>query len=156
MSLPEAIDHRNADKWLKCNGRATQHLPLAVCMDIDSTILHEKTKKIMPNCLQALQHLKSEGITVFIITARSENIRVETINELKDEGIAPDLYKGLLMNNGDEAHDKLKAAHRKDIRKTHCLIMAIGDRIHDLIGLYESDEAHYNLLLESLHQYCST
>lgn len=161
--LRTEINRRNAERWrsvpdyvdyLICN--FAESLPLAACIDIDSTILDEMDHKIMPDCLDAFQYLKSNGVEVFIVTARSQSIRLETIDELSCEGIKPFLYKELLMNkeprNGVD-HSELKLAHRRYIRENYALVLAIGDKIHDLIGYTESDAAYYNILMETLKQY---
>lgn len=159
--LAEEIDARNAQRWSAVPDyihHLVTHYPVkaprAVCLDIESTILHESTHVIIPNCLTALEYLKAHDIVVFFITARSSRLRVDTINELRDQGVHDTLYESLLINEDDEDdHGELKARHREHIRQKFSLVMAIGDRVHDLIQHDESDVAYYNLLMESLRQH---
>lgn len=108
--LREEIDRRNADKWksvpsyidyLECNFK--EDLPFAVSIGIDGTVLQEKSRKIMPYCLNAFEEMTLKGVTIFIVTARSSNTRIETVNELRDEGVRPELYHELLMSDGTAA-----------------------------------------------------
>lgn len=117
-------------------------------------ILDEFSHKVMKNCIAAIKAVKEKGCAVMIITARPISIVIETIEELRGNGITPDLYDQLLFLDPtcDNTPLESKLDHRAMIRKTHDLIFAIGDRPHDLIDNTEDEDGlFFNVLMESIH-----
>lgn len=160
--LARQVRARNAQKWASVPLYveyliANYHYarPIAACFDIDDTMIDGRTQLLMENCLGALHKLMDVGCAVFIVTARSENMRVETRGELANLGVTPDLYSRLLMRDShDKSHASAKLAERWRIRDTHDLVLAIGDRPHDLIAVDEDEDVpHLNIMMEALEQY---
>ena len=165
MSSVFATDlrRRNEEKWAAVPSyidflltQQDYDRPIAAVIDIDGTILDAFTYLPMRGSVEAIKQIKARGCSIFIVTARSKHMMHETIYELKDVGITPDLYKGIFFGDLARSHKDSKAAHRNTIRETHDLILAIGDRTIDLIDLHEDtsdDYCYLNLMMESMTQY---
>ena len=84
-----------------------------------------------------LKQIRARGCSIFMVTARSKSSMQETIHELKDVGITPDLYQDILFGDVMVPHKTSKLAHCNKIREAHALNLAVGDRTIDLIDLDE-------------------
>jgi predicted secreted acid phosphatase len=82
---------------------------------------------------------RDKGYAVFLITGRSENERLPTIENLLKQHIA---YDGLYMrHNGDKRlAEVMKTEHREAIENMGFkIIMSIGDQFSDLYGGHAED-----------------
>jgi len=83
---------------------------MAVIVDIDGTLLAYGNKPIK----RVIDHVNSLG-TVYIVTARPESRRADTVRSLRDAGIK---YNRLLMNSVGPTHKdgvESKRRHAKDL-----------------------------------------
>lgn len=140
----------------------TKHLgepKIAVVADIDETLLDNRpffvdhphsdshfrswivqsaAPPLKPTA-ELLSWARDQGCAVFLITGRSENERLPTIENLLKQHIA---YDGLYMRqNGDKRlAEVMKTEHREAIeRMGFKIIMSIGDQISDLYGGHAED-----------------
>lgn len=136
-----------------------ENFPIAASIDIDGCIFLPRSSgssfQIMNHCLDAFKYMQKKKIHIYIITARCSSIRQLTISQLSGCGITPDMYKELRMMDRDihDLAEESKLEHRTEIAKSSLLLLAIGDRIGDLIS--ENEERDnvfntYNILLENV------
>ena len=105
----------------------------------------------MKNCIDAIKRVSLAGCAIMIITARPSEFDYDTKKELNRKGITESMYDRLLSREEDESAAESKLRHRNAVRKTHDLIFAIGDCLHDLVHDDEDpDGICYNILMETL------
>jgi len=130
---------------------------LAVVFDIDETLMlsdkmliqdpHQTEKYHVyykTNAVKGMHKIynliKNKGIAIYLITARSENYRQETIDELKLTGY--DSYIKLFLRpeksteGGDDCVCFYKEKVRKQISESKHIILNVGDQNTDLMGGY--------------------
>lgn len=132
--------------------------PLAIVTDIDETVLDnspysgkqveldenystfrwtewvkkEKAKSIH-GALAFFNYAKSKGVEIFYISNRSINVTKETVNNLKSIGFPfADSIHVILKNNSSE-----KEARRNFVRKTHEIVLFLGDNLTDFSSVFE-------------------
>lgn len=116
---------------------------LAIAIDIDGTIFSDHAYhigEIFPNAVETIKAL-SQYATLYIITARSENIRIETVGELREADIL-DSFAEIFMRPV-EMKDiiKFKVDTRELIRnRGFHIVMSIGDNACDLT--YADNSSH--------------
>ena len=94
--------------------------------------------------LKTLKDKSGNPVEVFFVTGRYEDVseRIATAWNLRKEGY--DSWKRLYLRPGPVSTDdvsKYKTDARKDIEKTHRIIVNIGDQYSDLIGEPGNDHA---------------
>ena len=106
----------------------------AVMFDIDDTLLDYSGKKIK-YIIELLNKCINLGLLVIIITARLEDYRQYTIDQLKSNGIE---YSALFLRSHTDDLNTFKSKIKKQMTETNniTVIMSIGDNIVDIDGPY--------------------
>ena len=133
--------------------------PVAIVTDIDETVLDNspysgkqveldenysslrwnewvKKKKaaIIPGALSFFKYAKSKGVVIFYISNRSSKVKKETIENLKLKGFPfADKVHVILKNRDNE-----KETRRNHVRKTHEIILFLGDNLSDFSPVFEN------------------
>lgn len=124
----------------------------AVMFDIDDTLLDYSGKKIK-YIIDLLNKCNQIGLIVIIITARLDQHRQYTIDELKSNGIE---YSALFLRSQTDDFNTFKSKIKKQLSENNNIttIMSIGDNIIDIDGAYsgywiklpnQSDKKLYHL-----------
>ncbi|CAN5349982.1 5'-nucleotidase, lipoprotein e(P4) family [soil metagenome] len=139
--------------------------PFAVVTDIDETLLdnspYDAQKAVnnqeydlkswkawtakgicdtIPGAPSFFKYAASKGVTVFYITNRDEDEKPGTLKNLKLYGLP----------NADDAHlwlrkaSSSKESRRRDVLKTHSIILLCGDNLPDFDALYDNHPTEEN------------
>lgn len=103
----------------------------AVMFDIDDTLIDYNGNPIKP-IIRLLNKCESLGYIILIITARMENTRQFTMNQLNSFGIYPDYL--FLQQPGDSNHFKSEIKDKLAKESEIFTIMSIGDNWIDVEG----------------------
>ncbi|MCI2227609.1 5'-nucleotidase, lipoprotein e(P4) family [Polaribacter sp. MSW13] len=133
--------------------------PYAIVTDIDETLLdnspysgkqveldenystlrwtewvQKKKANAIPGAVAFFNYAKSKGVEVFYVSNRSSNQTKETIENLKSEGFPfADETHVILKTNSSE-----KETRRNHIRKTHQIVLFLGDNLSDFSSIFEN------------------
>ena len=111
----------------------------ALVVDIDDTIFYQQgeSTQVFKAMQEFLLYAKKKKIDVFFVTARTTEIKEETMQYLKEYGIPN--KKVYFMKPGTNTDfvriSEWKHEKRVEIGKTHEIIMTIGDMWTDLIRI---------------------
>lgn len=146
--------------------------PLAIVTDIDESILDNspfngkliqenkgyngkdwsqwvnlKKATAVPGAVQFLQYAKKHGVEVFYISNRSVKLQKPTMENLKKLGFPYIDNKHFLLKE----HVSSKQSRRMEVRKTHDVIMLIGDNLADFNHLFDNQSTkNRNRIVDSL------
>lgn len=131
--------------------------PKAVIVDIDETIfdnspyqakaIQEKVSypvywkewvetesaKALPGSLEFLKYVTNKGGVVFYVTNRKEEERAATYNNLTKLGF-PIKDHSQLLTRVDKSD---KSDRRALVKKTHAVVLLVGDNLNDFDGVFE-------------------
>lgn len=125
--------------------------PFAICVDIDGTLKSDHPDfDMFPHVKDAIRALTDQDVHLCFITARSENLRVETETEtLAQLNLKKDQYT-LIMRSGHVDIPKFKEQSRMHLREKYHIPITIGDQLFDLNGIDEDEnDACLNVLIEN-------
>lgn len=140
------VAHRRAsaclwmESWIMFH--AMNRANVCVVFDIDDTLI--TAKEPVAEVVDLLLRLRSRGVAVFLVTARtlSDEFEARTRKHLEQVGVPSHLYQRLFMMPRDErAHPSMadvarfKYDCRKAIRRTHFIAGNVGDMVTDLTRL---------------------
>lgn len=121
-----------AERWLAWRGACAER-PAAV-FDIDATLIHEQAP--IPSVIRLYEAAKALGVTRFIVTARSEDGKAYTRNELQRHGIEEPRH--LFMHprtkpcaSSAQAGEAKERARERIEKRNYNIILNIGDAFHD-------------------------
>jgi len=149
MTLVDALKSNGGRRMSARTGyavgaRAGFDRPLVV-FDIDATLVLDDSSAIEP----AVRMLKKicDHCRVFLITARHQSIRDETITELKSVGIQPHMYEGLMLAPPEDRKDMQRVGLWKErmrkkigIQAQAPIALTIGDQWTDIISIETENE----------------
>lgn len=96
-----------------------------------------KAPAIRPT-LELFNQAKHQGVDVFFITGRTENLRAMTVKNLKKAGYSG--WAGLILKKNKVKYPSAEfyktAARKKITDKGYRIILSVGDQESDLIGGY--------------------
>lgn len=123
---------RWAEEWLHWRAACTEKP--AVVFDIDATLVHEQAT--IPSVLRLYETAKALGAARFIITARSDDGRTYTRNELRRHGIEEPRHlfmhpRHAPCSSSAEAGQAKEAARRRIEKRGYSVILNVGDAFHD-------------------------
>ncbi len=153
--------------------KKTSLKPIAIVTDIDETVLNnspynarmvkhdfnytsatwskwvkEAKAKPVPGALNFFKYAAKNNITIYYLSNRKDNLKKETISNLKAMGFP----------NVDEAHVLLKKEtsgkeiRRQFISKTHDIFMLLGDNLSDFSELFDNiSTTKRNELVEEMY-----
>ncbi len=132
--------------------------PLAVVTDIDETVLDNSPNAVsqalkgrdfeqsawydwtnkaacdtVPGSASFFKYAASKGVTVFYVTNRDEQEREATLRNLEKYGFPFSDNEHLLLKQTTSG----KEPRRKDIGRTHEIIMLIGDNLSDFSSVFD-------------------
>jgi len=90
----------------------------------------------LPGSLEFLKYADSKGIKIFYITNRKERARKGTLANLKKVGFPHPDTENLFMRTTD----KSKEARRNHVKKTHHIVMLIGDSLGDFDKVFDAKQ----------------
>lgn len=97
------------------------------------TWVDKREAKPVPGSLEFLTFAASKGVKIFYVTNRDQRYQAATIDNLKKLGY-PDANETSVMCSKS---DWSKEARRNEIRKTHRIVLLVGDNLNDFSGAYE-------------------
>lgn len=93
----------------------------------------KRDAKPVPGSLDFLKFANSKGVKIFYVTNRDQRYQAATIENLKKLGY-PDVTETTVMCSKSDWN---KEARRNDIRKTHRIVLLVGDNLNDFSGAYD-------------------
>lgn len=133
-------------------------LPSAVVLDIDETVLdnsafearlvqneenytpqgwaewvNEANAPALPGAVDFIKFAKKNGIDVYLISNRKEELLSPTLENLKKTGI--DIAADHVLLKTDISN---KDARRAKVKKTHKVILYVGDQLTDFASIYDN------------------
>lgn len=120
-------------------------LKLVAIFDLDETVLHYYGDGMhdckIPKCVRSLLgYLRDNGVQIFFITARRENMRDETEKTLDKLGIWDPEQDKIFLKPDDFPKNRssvFKSRMRKQIQKNNYFILLnVGDQFSDLIPVH--------------------
>lgn len=144
------------------------HEPLAVVVDVDETVLdntpyqarqirdagpgfddaswsawvHERRARPLPGAVEFARSVDAKGVTMFYVTNRSAADREATVDNLRAAGF-PLPQDGATVMVVDESRGWTsdKASRRREIDRTHRVVVMLGDNLGDFLGGISVDNA---------------
>lgn len=154
----KAFDADFEKKNLRSLTKAERKLPRAVVVDVDETVLDnspqqaslilreknynsadwtawtaKRTAKPIPGAVDFLKYAHQRGARIFYVTNRRDNEKQSTIENLINVGF-PDVSAETVMTRSAEAS---KENRRREILKTHRIVLLVGDNLNDLAQIFE-------------------
>jgi len=131
------------------------HLPPAIMMDIDETVLdnttyetrivrelgqfspesfaswcREVSASAVPGVTEFLNYAHNEGVTIILFSARSEELHACTLENLKKLGLSfEQRFPSLLLDDGST-----KTERRAEVAKYYRILLLIGDNLEDFVS----------------------
>ncbi len=170
---------RLAEIRLTANLTERKQRPVAVVVDVDETVLDNSRYQLeriaegetftpdswnawverreapaLPGALDFLTFAKEQGCTIFYVTNRAANEELATIDNLNALGF-PDADTAHVFTR-QSTSDKTK--RRYQVRRTHDVLLYVGDQLTDFKQLYKDRTDNYGkntveANLEELEQY---
>ena len=117
-----------------------------VMFDIDDTLIKNDYKPIK-QIIKLLGECNQRSIKVLILTARDSKYTDETISELMEAGIYPNIFNRpkksyyydyiYLRNSPEDDHNLFKSMIKENYAKNGLFtIMSVGDNVIDVVGDY--------------------
>ena len=123
-----------AERWLNCRSKCSDRERWAAVFDIDATLLHGQNA--IPSVIGLYNAVKELGITRFIVTARSEDGKAYTLNELSRHGIEHPRHlfmhpRSAPCRSSSEAGSAKERSRKRIEKKNFKIILNVGDAFHD-------------------------
>ncbi|HET9485290.1 MAG TPA: HAD family acid phosphatase [Xanthomonadales bacterium] len=149
--------------------------PLAVIVDVDETVLdnspyqarqvrdglpgfdetswsawvQERKARPLPGALEFARRAADDGVTVFYVTNRDARDREATIDNLRAAGFPlPDDGSTVMVIDESRGWTGDKAIRRREVDRTHRVVLLIGDNLGDFLGGASADNAARAALVE--------
>ena len=132
-----------AEQWLTWRACCCDK-PAAV-FDLDATLIDGQEP--IPSVIQLYKHAMALGVTVFIVTARSEDGRAHTLNELRLHDIEEPRHLFMHPRNkpcssSSQAGQAKERSRTRIQKRGYNIILNVGDAFHDHYTPPSHNELH--------------
>lgn len=105
--------------------------------------------KPVPGALEFLSYAKANGLDIYYVTNRKEDVRESTMKNLKDCGFPFVDEKHLLMSNGESG----KEDRRQQVLQHNHISLLAGDNLNDFSDMFEKKSADERMsLADKVHK----
>jgi acid phosphatase len=157
--LEEALADPSWTAALEQEGADFSHLPPAVILDVDETVLDNASFEAglvvknaeyseslweewvrleqatpVPGAKAFLEHAHEQGVTIFYVTNRSAGQEEATRANLLKEGFPIEESRDVVFMKGENDWGSDKTTRRAEVAKTHRILLLFGDDLNDFVS----------------------
>lgn len=153
-----------------------QSLPLAVILDVDETVLdnssfearliqdnqvyseetwgvwvREAIAPAVPGALDFIHYARARGVEIYYVTNRHAQHEVETRQNLTQLGFPLAAEGDAVLMKGENDWGSDKSARRREVAKTHRILLLVGDDLNDFVSGARAQEPRSRRELSQNH-----